>query len=373
MPADWASIRHQFPALENWTYLNTATYGQLPLRAVKAVSDHFKHRDELACADFLDWFDEMDDIRESIGKLVRCSSNDVAFIPNAATALSLLLGGIEWRRGDQVVTLENEFPNNLYYAALLGEQGVELIETSWDDFYDALTPATRMVLMSTANYITGFQPPLAEIARVLRERGVTFYLDGTQSIGAVPFDIAEIQPDMLAVHGYKWLLSPNGAGFMYVRPELRRQLRPAIIGWRSDKGWRSVDALSHSAPEFVGTAEQYEGGMLNFPSLYAMGASIEMMLGIGREQIHQRVLDLARLTSDTLKECGATIAHEGSPIIAARFRDLDASQLARTLKDRRILVSARHGYLRVSVHYYNIEADVQALAEAIRSMTVTTG
>ena len=76
---------------------------------------------------------------------------------------------------------------------------------------------------------------------------------------------------MLAVDGYKWLLCPNGATFFYVSPELRRTLRPSVIGWRSDKGWRSVDELHHGAPQMPEAAEKYEGGMLNFPSIYGAG------------------------------------------------------------------------------------------------------
>ena len=93
-----------------------------------------------------------------------------------------------------------------------------------------------------------------------------------------------VKPDMFAVHAYKWLISPNGAGFMYVSPELRERLRPNVVGWRSHKDWRRVDSLHHGAPEFVDSAEKYEGGMLNFPSLYAMGASVEMMLELGPER-----------------------------------------------------------------------------------------
>jgi selenocysteine lyase/cysteine desulfurase len=109
---------------------------------------------------------------------------------------------------------------------------------------------------------------------------------------------------MFAAHGYKWLLSPTGAGFMYVSPELRRWLEPNVIGWRSHRDWRSHENLHHGAPEFKPDAERYEGGMLGFPLIYAMAASVEMMLEIGRDAIEARVLDLADRTREILRRAG---------------------------------------------------------------------
>src|SRR3954451_7701232 len=164
MPVDWGQVRSQFPALERWTYLDTATFGQLPRRTTDAVANHFAHRDDLACSDFIDWFADADRIRGDIAGLINCTADDIAFVPNAAYALAIFLNGIEWRRGARIVTLENEFPNNLYYPALLGNRGVEFVETSWANFYDNIPPRTRAVLLSSCNYTNGFRPPLKEIS-----------------------------------------------------------------------------------------------------------------------------------------------------------------------------------------------------------------
>ena len=170
---------------------------------------------------------------------------------------------------------------------------------------------------------------------------------------------------MLAVHGYKWLMSPNGSGFMYVSPSFRERLQPNVVGWRSHKDWRRVDSLHHGAPEFLPTAEKYEGGMLNFPSLYAMGASLDLLLEIGADRIETRVLELAAKSAAVLEEAGSQVEFRNSPIVTARFAGRDASQLARTLKERRILVSARHQRLRVSTHFYNDENDLAELRQSL--------
>ena len=368
---DWGRIREEFPALSNWTFLNTATFGQVPQRAVEAVTRHFARRDRLACADFLDWFDEMDCVRELCARLVHCTAEDIAFIPNASTGLSLLLGGMDWKAGDRFVTLENEFPNHYYHPLFVGgTRGVEFVEVPWEGFYEAITPRTRLVALSSVNYSTGFRAPIAEIAEFLHERGALLYVDGTQSVGALEFDVSKMQPDLLAVHGYKWLMSPNGAGFMYVSPELRQWLHPATIGWRSHLGWRDHDNLHHGTPEFKSQAERYEGGMLTFAVLYAMAESIKLVLEIGPGVIERRVTELADKTRCLLRQAGGELfydrlPHYDSPIVTARFEGRDVSAMARELKARNVLVAARHGNLRVSPHFYNDERDLERLADAM--------
>jgi len=356
---NWQDVRKQFPALGNWTYLNTATYGQVPVAAQAAVAAHFARRDEFACADFLSWFDDADQIRLLAARLIDCQASDIAFCDNSCAALSLFLGGIAWKPGDCIVTLTNEFPNQYYYANTLGAKGVMVLE---QDEIESLPERTRAVVISSVSYITGHRPDMARISKLAHEAGALLYIDGTQSLGALRFSVPEIQPDFFAVNSYKWLLGPNGASFFYVSPRLRRTLEPSIIGWRSDRDWRSVDLLRHGAPEFAASAERYEGGMLNFPSLYAMAESIRLILEIGPETIERRVLELSAGAAEILKRTGATIEHENSNIVAAHWPRRDASALARTLRDKRIIVAARHGNLRVSPHFYNDESDLESLA-----------
>jgi selenocysteine lyase/cysteine desulfurase len=368
VPADWKAIRAEFPALANWTYLNTATFGQLPRATVAAIDRHLAHRDETACSEFLSWFDDADRLRERVARLVGCEAADIAFINSANSALALLIHGLDWRPGDRIVTLADEFPNNIYHPALLGRLGVEFVETPWERFYDSIAARTRLVVISSVNYTNGFAPPLDEMARFLRERGVLFYVDGTQSVGALRFDTGRVRPDMLVVHGYKWLLCPNGIGFMYVSPELRERLAPAAVGWRSHRDWRNVDNLHHGAPVFASSAEKYEGGMLASALLCAMDASVGMMLEIGVDDIERRVRELAAATRQCLRGLGAQVPEFDSPIVAARFEGRDASDLARRLKERRVLVSARHGNLRVSAHFYNAEEDLDRLETELRGL-----
>ena len=373
MKIDWEEARREFPALEHWTFLNTATFGQLPRRATAAVAGHFAHRDREACRDFLGWFDDADRFRGLVARLVNARPADIAFLNNASSGLSILLGGIDWKPGDRVVTLAGEFPNNLYNPAVLGERGVETVEAAWTGVREAVNARTRLVILSTVNYVTGFRPPLEELGGFLREQGVLLCVDGTQSVGALRFDCDAVRPALLVVDAYKWLLGPTGSGFLCARPDVRERLAPAVIGWRSHKGWREVANLHHGTPEFAEAAEKYEGGMLTFPSLYGMAASVEMMLELGPERIEERVLRLAGEAREVLRAAGAELlsdelAHHESPVVAARFPGRDAIELVKQLRDRRILVSARHGLLRVSTHFYNNEEDLERLGVALREL-----
>jgi cysteine desulfurase / selenocysteine lyase len=369
-PVDWRSVRQQFPSIQNRVYLNTATYGQLPKRCSEAVAQHFTRRDQHACSDFLSWFDDVDALRASIGRWINSSPEDIALVTTASHALSIVLNGIDWQEGDEILTLQHEFPNQVYAAQ--SRHGVRGVVCPWNELEQNLSSRTRLVLLSTVNYQTGIRPDLQTTIRKLRERSILVYLDGTQSVGALRMDCEALQPDFLAVDAYKWMISPNGAGFLYVRPEIREWLSPNVIGWRSDRGWRSVETLHSGAPRFADSAERYEGGMLPFPSLAGMQASLALFAEIGSETIEAKVLQLARSLREKLLALGAvdyphvenTLA---SQILLMKIPDVDSSVLAKNLAERSVHISARREYLRISPHFYNDENDIDAFIDAVRS------
>ena len=366
---DWDAIREEFPALCGRTYLNTATYGQLPRASSAAVLEHLKRRDAEACTDFLDWFEELTEARQQLGRLLQAQAEDLAFVPNASHALALVMSGIEWHEGDEIITLKHEFPNQIY--ASHARAGIRGLVCKWDELETHLSNRTRLVALSTVNYETGFRPDLASLLPKLRARNVLVYLDGTQSIGALGFDCQQLQPDFVGVDVYKWMISPNGAAFLYVSPAARKWLTPNVVGWRSDRNWRSVEDLHHGSPRFAETAEKYEGGMLPFPSLFGMLASLKVIHDIGVDQIEKRVLSLAELIRTEICRLGGESIHIPagalqSQILVMRLPVADSSVIAKQLETQKIHVSARRGYLRISPHFYNNEADVDALVRALK-------
>lgn len=363
---DWAKLRVEFPALANFVYLDTASFGQLPRAASVAISNHLQHRDETASSQFLGWFDDMDRIREGCARLINSDASDIAFVPNACTGLGWLMQGLEWKPGDEILTFSNEFPNQLYQGPTADRFGAVFRSVMWPDFYSSVNARTRLVLLSEVNYASGIRVPLQEISDFLRARDVLLYIDGTQSVGALQFDAKAVRPAMLCVDAYKWMLSPNGAGFAYVDEEVRTRVAPSTVGWRSDSGWRAVAGLNHGRPVFSESAQRYEGGMLPFPSLYAMGEVLELMLAIGPAAIEERVLELAGKTRSMLSGLGCEVNSDASQIVTALLPGRDVNAIALALKAQRILISARHGRLRVSTHFYNNEDDIEALGHALR-------
>jgi selenocysteine lyase/cysteine desulfurase len=364
---DWPAIRREYPALEGRAFLNTATFGQLSLRTVAAMRAHLDHRQGNACADFLSWFDDHDRLRDKLARLIHAEAADIAFIPNAAAALGLLTAGVNWREGDEIAILDNEFPNQIYAPKNLTARGVVVRETPWPHFLDSITERTRLVSVSSVNYSTGFRVPLTEVEARCRQTGAIFYVDGTQSAGALDFDFSRLAPDMFVVNCYKWMLAPNGAGFMAVHKRLRERLEPLSIGWRSHEGWRNVDNLHQGAPVFVSSAEKYEGGMLSSMVLYGLEASVDFLLETGMAAIEARDLALAAEVRHMAARLGGeALPQHDSAIAALRFEGVDSSALARALKARDIQVSARYGLLRVSTHFYNDNTDVEALESALR-------
>ena len=380
MIADSSRLREAFPVLEEWTYLNSAGFGPVPRFALEAADRYFTRRDEGASLDFLEWYTEADEVRASAGRLIGACGDDIAFVPNAGTGLGWLMGGIDWREGDHIVGLAHEFPNNLYFPEVLAKAGVGFTRVevsgggfSLDRFVDALTERTRLVLMSSVNYASGLRVPLESIGAELRSRGIVFYVDGTQSVGALRTDVGAAKIDFLAVDAYKWMLSPLGIGFAYISPRVRDWLAPAIYSWRSHKSWRDVDELHDGAPELPDGAIRYEGGMQNFGGIFALGAVLDWMHELGPGHIEERILDLASKVRVVLRDRGGHLAADqgpgyDSPIVTARFPEVDSSKLAVRLERERIAVTARKGNLRVSPHVFNSEEDVEKLSAAFKGL-----
>jgi len=198
-------------------------------------------------------------------------------------------------------------------------------------------------------------------------------VDATQCLGALTFDWAAIRPDMLAVNGYKWMLAPNGAAFFAITPELRTRLAPQVVGWRSHFDWRNVNNLHAGAPVFAEAAERYEGGMVDFPSLYALEAAVDTLFELGPQAVETYVRNLTETLRGAIRGIPGTSLYSDefpatapSPITSVHFADRDAAALSGRLKtEHRILTSARCSRLRLSLHFYNDENDIDRLLSVL--------
>lgn len=375
MAVDWQAVRAQFPALSESVWLNTATFGQVPLRAQQAIQRHYEERNRMGARWFLRWFEEADAARADIAGLFGVDAEDFAYIPNANHALSLLVNAIDWRPGDEILSFENEFPNQTYAVALVAHHGVKLRVVKLSEWQEALTDQTRLVSVSQTNYATGEEAPVDAMNVALRRHPALLYVDGTQTAGARKLLFPEGLPDLYAVNGYKWMNSPPGAAFALIPAYTRAWLRPQTIGWRSDRNWRNVSLLSQGMPEFADSADRYEGGMLPIENIAAMRESALLVREIGIDVVEERVMALAAQIREVLTKVDATfigsesgVSLATSHIVSAKLPEpFSAETVVQELDAKGVQVSARHGYLRVSAHYYNNEQDIERFASVLRS------
>lgn len=366
---DVARVAAEFPAVPGRTFLNTATMGLMPLCARQAILAAFESRDTFYGQRLLEYFDEFDETRAKAARMIGAHPSDVAYVPSASHALAILLHGIDWKPGDRILTFENEFPNNYYAPAMLAERGVEMKEVPLGEFREHLNTRVRLCLVSALNYITGDRAPLGELRRELSSAGAMLYVDATQGCGGVQLDVREFEPDMMAVHGYKWLLSPTGAGFVYVAPRVREWLQPNVTGWRSDAQWRDFANLRTGAPELTPSAERYEGSMPGLEVWRAMGAVIDLFESLGFANVEAYNLQLAAQLRAGLLRLGFTPRTTASPIVSSRVPGhTTAAELVKGLDREGIGVSSRHGLLRVSVHLYNTTADVERVLRVLATL-----
>ena len=212
---DWNTIRAEFPALSRWTYLNTATFGQIPLRGNAAIAEHGAHRDEFACGDFLNWYDDADRLRESLARLLHATSEDIAFAPSAAHALAIVVAGLELGAQDSVLTLQGEFPNQLYQP--------NVRDVPWSQFYKAVDSSVKLVAISEVNYATGFRPPLAEISAFLSQRSIPLFVDGTQSAGVLQVDLQKTPRRCVCCPWIQMDDLSSGSGILLHIPRIPRE------------------------------------------------------------------------------------------------------------------------------------------------------
>src|SRR5438270_7200082 len=179
-----------------------------------------------------------------------------------------------------------------------------------DDLRARMDPRTRLVSLSFVEFASGFRNDLDAIGALCRERGIYFFVDAIQGLGALPLDVRQTPVDFLAADGHKWLLSAEGAGLFYVRRELVDLLHPIGIGWNSVVGARDFSRVEFRLKPHAG---RWESGSLNVAGITALGASLEWLLGIGLPQITARVLELTDHLCERAEAAGLQVFSSRQP------------------------------------------------------------
>jgi selenocysteine lyase/cysteine desulfurase len=372
-PRVGAAVRGEFPIFETATYLNSCSQGALSHRVRAAVEGWLAGWDENG-AEWDFWVERNEAFRSSIAALLHARADDVAVTTSVSQGVSALVSALPLQNGrNRIVISEYEFPTVGQIAHAQELRGAEVVHvTPGDDgsigverFAEAIDERTALVCCTTLSYRSGHRHDVSAIAEIAHDAGALVLADSYQACGAVELDVRSLGADAITGGTVKYLLGTAGLGFMWVRPEVHEALVPTQTGWFADE---DIFAMSIADYSPHASARRFDSGTPPVPSLYAGVAGISLVVETGVPAIEAHVHALGARLIDALEELGATVvtpraAAERGPLVCVRSTDVAA--LVAALASERIVVSSREDKLRIALHLYNVEEDVDTLLDAL--------
>jgi cysteine desulfurase/selenocysteine lyase len=368
--------RQEFPWTAETIYLNNASVGPLPERTRRVLDEFNQKRAEPFRLPDRDLFATMVESRTLAARLIGASPHEIALTVNTGYGLSLAARMLPLKRGDIVIASDKEFPANVYPWMRLKDIGVtlELAPTTaegWPD-EDQLVkrladPRVRVLAVSLVQFSNGYTVDIARLSAATRAAGSYLVVDAIQGLGQVPLDVSQVPVDLLACGGQKWLLSPWGSGFVYVRRELIRELRPAITGWMAFEGTDDFTRLTQYDDTLREDARRFELITLPYQDFAGMNASLGLLLSVGIPRVAAHLRTLHGPVLAWAERSGARVVSpvgkHGSGILCLAPSDVPAS--FRALKSARMICSMREGAIRMSPHLYNTVEEMEQVVETL--------
>ena len=253
--AIWNDFRRLMPVAEKWAYFDHAAVAPITAPAVEALRSWLAEAAEDGDVYWLNWAHKLEAARLATARLIGANRAEIALIHNTTAGINLIAEGIDWQPGDNIVTLDDEFPANVYPWLNLQHRGVETRQASTIEGHvepDAIAQLcdsrTRVVSVSWVGYANGCRRDLAAIGQIAHRHGALFFVDAIQGLGVFPLDVKETGVDFVAADGHKWMLGPEGAGIFYMRREHLDLLRPFGIGWNSVVQRHDFSDIAHTKP-----------------------------------------------------------------------------------------------------------------------------
>ena len=372
----------EFPWMDSAreVFLNSASTGPLPRRTVDAVVRFTELRatpqrlgDEMLFGTFAR-------SRELIAALIGAKASEIALATNTSYGINVAAGALPIGRGDVVVISDGEFPANVYpWLEIVPRRGgvVRRIPMRGGLLDEAALlraieePRVKVVAVSWVGFATGYRVDLSEIGRRCRERDVYFVVDAIQGLGPLPLDVRAAQADVIACGAQKWLLSPWGAGFMYMREELARRLDPPIVSWLGVRGSDDFRRLIDYDLTWREDARRFEFITLPFQDFAGLNASLELFLELGARAIERHV---ASLVDHVVTWAGSrrdvrlvTPAERARRAGIVSFAPPDSDAACERLRAAGVAHSLREGAIRFSIHCFTTRADLDRAIAVVES------
>jgi selenocysteine lyase/cysteine desulfurase len=365
------TVRALFPGLQHTTYLNTAA---LAIGCTPARQAYERAVDEWTNARF-DWTESEragERARGMFARLIGAHADEVALVPSVSTAAGTIAANLPpAQRGENIVVADREFSSNYFPWLLLRERGydVRTVALTEDgvrpDAYAAVADGgTRLIAVAAVQSATGFRADVPAISKIAARSGAWLFVDACQAAGAVPIDVVRDGVDFLATSNHKFLLGARGMGYLFVRRALLERLRPVVPGWKAAR--HPFESFYGPAMDLSPTASKLDASLIWFAAL-AEQASLALFDHFGHDAIVQRNAQLSRCLYDGLRAHDSKVPDlpdsRRSTIVSVAVRDPDAA-MAR-LRAAGIAVSLRAGRLRLSVHFYNTEEEIDRAVEVL--------
>jgi selenocysteine lyase/cysteine desulfurase len=367
----------EFPWTAETTYLNNASIGPIPERTRKRLDAFTARRTAPYQLPDSDLQQILRDARTTAARLLNAHTSEIGLATNTSYGLNLAATALPIRKGDVVLLPDKEFPANVYPWLRLRERGVAVefapsTPEGWPNeeyLLDRLEdPLVRVLAISFVQFSNGYRASLDRLSAACREHDVFLVVDAIQGLGQSPLDVRRTSIDILSTGGQKWLLSPWGAGFVYVREELLEVLEPVTCGWMAFQGTDDFTRLTDYDPTLHRDGRRFEMITLPFQDCLGMTESVSMLLELGIDDIaaHTRSLKepLVRLAdAGRFRISSPTSPEHESAIVCVVPRDL-AGAFDR-LKAAKVVCSMREGSIRLSPHFYNTVEEMEQVGEIL--------
>jgi len=372
--SDVREARSRFPATERLAYFNTAAVGLASRTMVDALHRFVDEWAEVGL-DYARGEAAGERARASVATLMGAAPADVALIASVSAAAGLVAAQFgPAAPGRNVVIGEREYSSNHFPWRLLAGKGYEVRQVPFrngglepDDIAARVDAGTALVAFSGVQTATGHRSDIAAISAVARSVGAIVFVDGSQLVGALP--VAEHLPhiDVLATADHKFLMhAGRGLGYCYLSPEVQDRFTPTNAGWKA--GRVPTESFFGPTMELSPTASRFDNS-ISWVAAIGNEAALSAFDDYGTDAVFDRTRALAERLRDSLAEVGCLPVDlpeaNRSSIVSVPLGDRDPTSLLARLRDQGIIGAARDGNLRLSVHFYNHEDDIEQLTAVL--------